>query len=58
MTDYLAVALTGFATGVGVIMAQEVRQFIKTYRLHRLPFDIAEDMAHDIHDIGVKRRRP
>jgi hypothetical protein len=32
MIDYLAVALSGFSTGMGVICAQEVYQWLKKYR--------------------------
>jgi hypothetical protein len=56
MTDYFAVALTGFSTGMGVILAQELWHLIKRYRLHKLPFDMANEIVDDLKDKGVKRR--
>lgn len=57
-TDYWAVLLTGFSTGMGVIMAQELWAWIKKNRIHKLPMDLAENMVDDIKkDIGTRRRR-
>lgn len=55
-TDYWAVLLTGFSTGMGVIMAQELWHFIKKHRLHKFPFDMANEIVDDLKDKGVKRR--
>ncbi len=32
MTDYVAIALQGFSTGIGVIMAHEFWEYFKKYR--------------------------
>jgi hypothetical protein len=32
MTDYFAIALSGFSTGIGVIIANEVWNVVKKYR--------------------------
>jgi hypothetical protein len=56
MTDYFAVFLYGFSTGMGVVIAQETWQFIKKYRIHKLPMDMAEDIVNDIKNKGVRRR--
>lgn len=56
MTDYFAVVLTGFSTGMGVILAQELWNFIKKNRLHKLPYDMATEIVDDLKDKGVKRR--
>jgi hypothetical protein len=34
MTDYVAIALQGFSTGIGVILANEVWQWFSKYRSH------------------------
>jgi hypothetical protein len=56
MTDYLEVFLTGISTGMGVILAKELWDFVKKYRLHRIPLTMAEEIAGDIKDKGVRRR--
>ncbi len=56
MVDYFGVFLTGISTGMGVISANEIWQFIKKNRLHKLPYDMANDIMDDLKDKGVKRR--
>jgi hypothetical protein len=56
MPDYFQVLLTGFSTGLGVISANEIWQFIKKYRLHKLPYDMANEIMDDLKDKGVRRR--
>lgn len=58
MTDYFAVFLYGFSTGMGVVIAQEVWSIIKRWRLHRLPFEITDNIINRIEDNnkGVRKR--